>query len=249
MTDATNQTFKATSGLSSKYHLYDTGVTQPAGLVLQFHGDAAYEFNNPTSSYSLGGSKGIIQAARSRGYITVPVLAPDTQGAVTWWESGSANADYVRDLLAHLKTRFQVNTDRIWLVGYSGGAQFITQFYLPKHSATIAGGGAIMFGGGGTPRVTAQPFTLQSKFKMHWYTGANDDGSTSSDGFNALKAAKDGEAWYTGKGFATTHEYPANTAHDLSGKFGGVVGAQLDKAPLPVPPDPPASPKALLLYR
>lgn len=226
-----NQSFTARNGLSSKYHVYSAGVSQPAGLVLQFHGDGAYEFRNPGSSYSLGGSNGIVEQARQRGYITVPVLSPDKKGSITWWESGSANADYVNDLVATLKTKYRIDSNKIWLVGYSGGAQFITQFYLPKYSGTIQGGGAVIFGGGGTPRVTASPFasSLKARFPMYWYTGANDNGSSSSDGYNALRDAKAGQAWYLKNGFATSHTYPANTAHNLSGRFGGVVGAQLDR--------------------
>ena len=229
-TDLTNQTFTASNGLTSKYHVYAAGITQPAGLVLQFHGDAAYEFNNPTSSYSLGGTNGIIQNARTRGYITVPVLAPDTTGTVTWWENGATNADYVRDLLAKLKTVYGIREDKVWLVGYSGGAQFITQFYLPKHSGTITGGGAVIFGGGDSPAVTVQPFAagFKAAFPMFWYTGADDDGSSSSDGYDALSDAVAGEAWYSGQGFTTGHTYPAGVAHNLSGRFGNVVGARLD---------------------
>ena len=116
-TDQTNVTFTSSAGASSKYHAYAAGITAPAGLLLQFHGDGAYEFKNPTSSYSLGGSKGIVAQARARNLITVPVLAPDTSGDITWWESGSRNADYVRELLLDLESRYNVRTDRIWLVG------------------------------------------------------------------------------------------------------------------------------------
>lgn len=228
--DRINQTFTASNGKSSRYHVYAAGVQQPAGLVLQFHGDGAYEFNNPSSPYSLGGSGGIVSQARSRGYITVPVLSPDKSGSVTWWEEGSANATYVNELLTRLKASYGIKSDDIWLVGYSGGAQFITQFYLPNHSASIAGGGAVVFGGGGAPRVAAKPFaaSLTKSFPIHWYTGALDNGATSSDGYNALRDAKAGMAWYSQRGFVTSHEYPAGVGHGLSGRFGTVMARQLD---------------------
>lgn len=227
-TDQTNLTYTSSSGVSSQYHVYAANVAQPAGLLLQFHGDGAYEFKNPTSSYSLGGTNGIVAQARKRGYITVPVLSPDKQGSITWWESGSANADYVRDLVAHLKGAYSVRADDIWLVGYSGGAQFITQFLLPRYPSLVSGGGSVVFGGGGAPRVTAGTFAsgMVANFPMHWYTGAADTGA--SDGYDALSYAKAGEAWYANRGFRTSHEYPAGVAHDLSGRFGGVVAAVLD---------------------
>lgn len=227
--DRTDLSFTASNGKSSRYHIYAAGVPQPAGLVLQFHGDGAYEFNNPTSSYSLGGSSGIVAQARSRGYITVPVLSPDKTGSITWWEEGDANAVYVRDLLAHLEKTYAIKNNDIWLVGYSGGAQFITKFYVPAHSSTISGGGAVVFGGGGAPR-SARPFTasFRGDFPIHWYTGALDDGSRSSDGYDALRDARRGEAWYAQRGFTTSAEHPTGVAHGLSGRFGRVLAQQLD---------------------
>ena len=239
-TDRTFQSYTASNGLSSQYHVYAAGL--PAGgangLLLQFHGDGAYEFKNPTSSYSLGGSSGIVAEARKRGYITVPVLAPDKSGDITWWENGAANAVYVRDLLAQLKTQYPIESENIWLVGYSGGAQFVTQYYLPKHSSTIDGGGSVVFGGGGKPSGTQSAYAagLKSDFFMHWYTGAND----TSD-FNALSAAKAGLANYAGLGFPTSSEWPANTAHDLSGRFGRVVAQQLDAHPFQGSTTPPTT--------
>ena len=228
-TDRTFQSYTSSNGLSSQYHVYASGLPASGakGLVLQFHGDGAYEFKNPTSSYSLGGSTGIVAEARKRGYITVPVLAPDKSGSITWWEGGSANATYVRDLLAQLKTQYPIESENIWLVGYSGGAQFVTQYFLPKYSSSIDGGGLVVFGGGGKPYSTGSYAAgLKSDFHMHWYTGAAD-----TVGFNALSAAKGGLSYYAGLGFPTSSEWPANTGHTLSGRFGKVVAQQLDAHP------------------
>jgi|GEM_PF-2263602 len=230
--DRTFQTFTAANGLSSKYHVYAAGVPQDhaAGVVLQFHGDGAYEFANPTSSYSLGGPSGIVAQARSRGYITVAVRTPDTAGEITWWENGSANADFVADLLEKLKAGYDIDTNDIWLVGYSGGAQFITQFFLPKYSRTLGGGGTVAFGGGGTPRVPVQPFagSLIADLPLHWYTGGADNGTTVSDGYNALLDAQKGSAWYAAQGFTVDLESPPGLGHNLSGRFGTVLARHLD---------------------
>lgn len=230
--DRTFQPFTASNGLSSKYHVYAAGIPQDhaAGLVLQFHGDGAYEFANPTSSYSLGGPSGIVAQARSRGYITVPVRTPDSAGEITWWENGSANADFVANLLDTLETGYNIDTEDIWLVGYSGGSQFITQFFLPKYSSKIDGGGTVVFGGGGVPRVSAQPFAggLIADLPMHWYTGAADNGTNVSDGYNAVLDAQKGSAWYSAQGFTTDLESPAGLGHNLSGTFGTVLARHLD---------------------
>ena len=225
--DRTFQSFTASNGLSSQYHVYADGLPadEPVGILLQFHGDGAYEFQNPSSSYALGGSDGVVAQAREHGMITVPVLTPDTDGSVTWWEQGAENADFVRDLLDQLYGQYNIDQERVWLVGYSGGSQFITQYFLPQHSAMIGGGGSVVFGGGGAPFGAAWTADagLTADFPMHWYTGQDDNGS-----YDALQDANKGSAWYGGQGFATSLETPAGVAHDLSGTFGAVVGQQLD---------------------
>jgi len=55
--------------------------------------------------------------------------------------------------------------------------------------------------------------------------GGNDDGSGGGD--NALRDANAGEAYYAANRFATSHEYPPNTTHELDGRFGGIVAQQL----------------------
>lgn len=244
-TDVTFQDFTAANGLRGQYHLYAGSVDsgESVGLMIQFHGDGAYEFNNPNSSYSLGGTTGIRAQAAAHNMILLAAKSPDTQGTVTWWESGSSNADYARDLIVSVAlSRYAIDTERIWLVGYSGGAQFVTQFLFPKYPDLIDGGGSVVFGGGGTPRVTPQPFPadLRADFPMHWYTGAED-----TVGYNALRDAERGSAYYAQAGFATTLETPAGVDHNLSGQFGPVVGEQLDRhdhpEQIPTFPDVPAT--------
>jgi poly(3-hydroxybutyrate) depolymerase len=227
-----NQSFTASNGLTSEYHVYTDGLstTDPLCAVFEFHGDGAYEFLHPDSAYSLGGPNGIIETAHRHGCLTVPVLSPDKTGTVTWWENGAANAGFFSELLTQLVADYHIDSHQIWLVGYSGGAQFITQFYLPLYSSQIDAGGAVMFGGGGTPyAVQPRRFapSLIAHFQMFWFTGADDDGATSADGYNAIRDAKNGEAYYAAHGFATSHEYPANTTHKLDGRFGGILDQQL----------------------
>lgn len=237
--DKRDQTFVASDGTSSQYHVFAAGLSPETvtGIIFQFHGDGAYEFTHPDSSYSLGGRNGIVEAGRSRGYVVVAVLSPDERGEM-WWEDGEANAAYANELVTSLTQEYAPGKDNTWLVGYSGGSQFITQFFLPLYSSTLRGGGAIMFGGGGRPDpVDARPFadSLRAHFPMFWYTGAADDGTLSDDGYDALgdvnHGAKAGEAYYRQAGFVTGHFYPAGVTHDLSQRFGGVVADQLDQHP------------------
>jgi poly(3-hydroxybutyrate) depolymerase len=241
-----NEAFTASNGLTSRYHLFAEGLPagRPVGLLVQFHGDGAFEFNDPASSYSLGGRDGIVAKAAEHHLLVIAALSPDRQGSVTWWEEGSSNADYVRDLIQQVAfDRYDIDTSNIWLVGYSGGAQFITQFFLPKHSSLIGGGGSIAFAGGGRPRVTPAPFSasIKANVAMHWFTGADDDGRNGS--YDALSDARLGFQWYRDSGFTTTQEHPAGLGHGLSGRFGTIVDQQLDRhvGPTATPPPPPGS--------
>lgn len=234
----TNQTFTAPGGRSSLYHVYASGLSRDAvvGLVFWFHGDGAYEFENPTSPYALGGPNGIVAQAVKRGYVVVAPLTPDHAGPTTWWEDGAALADYADALIGTLAQQYPGGADNIWLAGYSGGSQFITQFYLPLHGDRLPGGGAVLFAGGGEPySVTPRPVSARQRaaFPMFWYTGAGDDGRRSEDGYDALgdpvHGARAGLAYYTAAGYPTGHEWVPGAGHDLDDRFGGVLAAQLDR--------------------
>ena len=230
--DHRNVAFVGSNGLAGAYHLFAAGVPidEPVGLLVHFHGDGAFEFHNPDSPYALGGPDGIVAAARDHGLIVLAALTPDGRGTSTWWEEGSLNADYARDLIRHVAfQQYDVDPDDIWLVGYSGGAQFITQFLLPKHPDLFGGGGGIVFGGGGPPRVEPAPVaaSLRTRFPMHWYTGAEDTG-TPPEWFDALDAAERGRHWYALAGFATSIETPDGVGHDGL-PFGRVVAEGLTR--------------------
>lgn len=231
--DATSQTFRSPStGQVGSYHLWASGLdtSRPVGLMLQFHGDGGFEFDNPDSPYSLGGSKGLREQARRHNMILVALRSPNS-GSPVWWRSGGKKADYVRDLVQQVVyAHHDIAKDRSWLVGYSGGAEFITRYLLPKHHSLFAGGGAVLFGGGGKPVVSAEPFdsAFAAAFPMHWYTGARDDGTCGDSDYDALSDAREGSSFYRNEGFPATLEKPAGLCHDLTRRFGPVTGQRLD---------------------
>lgn len=229
-------TYTDSAGTTSTYHLYTSGLPGGVakGLVVYLDGDGMYGHDNPSSTWALGGSRGVVESARARGYATLSIRTPDRTGTPTFWENGRVNAAYVASLIA--KTSRDLGTSSTWLVGYSGGAQLITQFLVPAHAAALGAGGAVIAGGGGTPRVTPTAFdpAQQARFPMHWYTGSRDDGTTASDGYNALADAKKGSAWYADRGFRVSRAEPAGLDHDdLGTRFGTVLAGQLDANPAP----------------
>lgn len=228
--DRENVPFTASNGLNSEVHIYAAGAPEPAGLLIWLHGDGAYEFEHPDSDYVMGGPDGVRTLAADAGYIVVSALSPDRDGTVTWWEDGSDNVDYLADLITHLTGEYAVDTSAVVLAGFSGGAQFTTQYFLPEHSAVLEGGAAIMFGGGGVPETEdAQPWSedLLATFPMHWATGELDDAAHSDEGFDALAEAKAGLAFYTAAGFTTSATWIPGVGHELDGRFGRIVADHL----------------------
>lgn len=227
------------------------------GLVLDFHGDGAYGYNNPNSTYSLGGADGIRAVAREYNMITVSAKTPDrATGDLTWWYQGADYADYVHALINRVYSQYNIDKERVWLAGYSGGAQFITQYYLPEFggSGQIENGGAVIFGGGDDPTggdpqlgtINPIPANFKQNFRMFWGTGTADgpDGSGWEGGY---KSAQDGYAWYSGQGFTNLHTYyPQGWCHDTSStctsfewKFGAYLRQQLQQAyPNGIPSNP-----------
>lgn len=237
------------AGTRSTYHLFTSSVSGPVkGLVVYLDGDGMFGHNNPGSTWALGGGKGIVAQAGARGYATLSVRTPDSSG--TFWRNGAKNAAYVTSLIKQV--RKETGASATWLVGFSGGSQLITQFLLPAHSADFTSGGAVITGGGGSPRSVPTPFAAESKanFPLHWYTGSLDDGRNTSDGYNALADAKRGSAYYAAAGFTTSREEPAGLDHNALGtRFGTAMAAQIDRfasttAPAPTTPAPAPSPSA-----
>ena len=136
---------------------------------------------------------------------------------------------------------------RVWLCGFSGGAEFLTLYLLRYwgNEMGIKGGGCLMIGGGTKPPVDAD---FPADYKDHWVwewrvgaldTGRNADGTTAGDGFNAVNAAKGSEQWFRQRGWKTTLEVVPGKGHLMPRFYGELVQRSLDSNPPPrgiVPP-------------
>ena len=219
------------AGQTSNYHAWASGLAAGAGLLIWLHGDGRYEHSNPNSGYVFGGTNGVRNVCKSRGYICVSALSPDTSGSITWWEGGANRADYLNALLNALVTGYACNPNKIIIAGFSGGAQQTTQYYMPEYAGgSTWGGGTIVFGGGGAPVVSVAsiPAAVKARIWMHWATGALDTAANSSEGYDALGYAKAGANWYEAQGFSVSRQWMAGVTHEMDGMFGGVVAAQID---------------------
>lgn len=245
--DATTATFQrmTAAGRTVSYHVYSANTADPKGVVYYLDGDGQWGFDNPNSQYALGGSNGIVAQARSRGFVTVAIRTPDSSG--TWWRNGRDNADVVNSVMDQMAAQLKLDSsDQEWLTGFSGGAQQITQYFLPEYPDAIDRGGFVVFGGGGAPIATDAGISRMASRDVHghWYTGAADTAANSDEGYDAVGYARAGERAYSNRGVSTSSQYPAGVGHELDGRFGGVIGSVIDAHPVTTQPAPSPTPTA-----
>ena len=226
-TDQARSSFTAGNGQTGKYLLYASGIDakKPVGLVVYVDGTGEYGVDNPSSSYALGGSSGLVATARARNMITLAVESPNQ--SCECWHTGdtSAYADFLAGLIEDKLARYPVS--EVWLSGFSSGAQEITRFLVPRHPELMRlGGGWVVFGGGGPPAGSASGVTAASMagVRGHWFTGTADTAVP----LTASWGAQAGERFYAGRGVVTSSEYPSGVGHALDGRLGRTVGQLID---------------------
>jgi predicted esterase len=216
---ATNRTFQNTAGTNSEYRWWGSHVptgnrTTPIPLVIHFHGDGAYEYDNPTTWTS----PQYMQVAKDIGGIGVIPNTPDKAGSRTWWED-STSRQWAIDLIREMCRLYNIDKRQIYLSGFSGGSVLIGAYIMKQWHADLLGGGAMLLGGGqagSTTRVGTYSSQLLADFPMRWHVGVNDTASNAPDGYDGKLAAEGGEAYYRGQGFNTGLTYLANQNHAQS---------------------------------
>ena len=212
-----------------------TGV--PVGLVVYLDGDGqsfhsqGNQDQDERSRGGLAGAGGVVEAASARGYDVVSVRSPGDDG--TWWlEDQDGKVHYLEQTLDYVVAECGATTDRVWLVGYSGGSEFISQWFFPAYAERMAGGGFLLFGGGDAPEEQAA-FSSGAKERLwlNWVTGTRDVPANSLDGFDGSGHARNSLAYYRSAGFGHIwSEWPDDDHGSITEKFGSYVGRVLDAA-------------------
>ncbi|MGY1914924.1 hypothetical protein [Blastococcus sp. SYSU DS0973] len=225
--DQPRQSFTARNGHTGRYLLYAGGIdpAKPVSLVVYLDGTGEYGINNPSSSYALGGSSGLVANAKARNAITLAVQSPNQ--SCKCWHTGdtSGYADFLAELIERQLAGYPVT--EVWLSGFSSGAQEITRFLVPQHPELMRlGGGWVVFGGGGPPAGNASGLTAASMtgVRGHWFTGTADTAVP----LTASWGAQAGERFYAGRGVVTSGDYPNGVGHALDGRLGRTVGQLMD---------------------
>ena len=209
----------------------------PVGLVVYLDGDGqsfhseGNQDQDERSRGGLAGAGGVVEAASARGYDVVSVRAPGDDG--TWWlEDQDGKIHYLEQALDYVVAECGATTDRVWLVGYSGGSEFISQWFFPAYAERMAGGGFLLFGGGDAPEEKAAFSSgAKERLSLNWVTGTRDVPANSLDGFDGSGHARNSLAYYRSAGFGHTwSEWPDDDHGSITEKFGSYVGRVLDAA-------------------
>lgn len=247
LTDRTNLSFTA-NNYTSTYHLYAANLdwNKPVGMLIYTDGSGENGLKNPTSSYLMGGSTGMIAVAKKHNMVLLTPLSPNkacSDGDGSCWYLGDSPGytKWAESLVTSIQSQYSIDKKRVAFGGYSSGAQLATEFWVPSGAAerTMDDGVIVAISYGGSPKVPAVAFSSGFKSNVHinWNTGSQDEAYTTSGEFGV----KAGSKYYTDAGFQTSLDVVQGKGHDRTGEFGKIMDAQITKhvsaatggAPLP----------------
>lgn len=114
---------------------------QPMPLLLALHGDEG----TPDYIYSAFLS---LQKSSNGAFILAAPKAPF--GGGSWYQATAQHVTFVNAVLSALLAAYNIDQDRIWITGWSGGATFLG-YYAPLRQDVLAAVVYHMGGGGGGP--------------------------------------------------------------------------------------------------
>lgn len=205
-----NAVYHDHEGRTSRLHIDRPATNNMMPLHIHLHGDGAYEFKDPTSPVPAA----LRTIAAEQGAMFVLPRTPD-MSSHTWWATPESTR-WLANLIKTLYLYYNIDKQRVYITGYSGGAEAISYYLIAKHHDLFLGGGAVLLGGGGASGLTISGLpsnSIKADYLMRWWVGADDDGLTSTDGFNALRASERGEAFYRRAGFNTKRTIIASEDH------------------------------------
>ena len=232
-TPGTTFDFTASNGLASGCRFYSAGATR-TGLVVYLDGDGQqlhdedHDGDDANFPGGLAGPGSIVEAATARGHDVVSVRTPSADD--TWWRTDlDAKVTYLTELLPHVRNTYGSSTARLWLVGYSGGSEFITRYFFPHQANDMETGGFLVFGGGDAPdQEWADSFSQNAKsnLSLNLVTGGQD---RTAD-YDALGGAQETVAFYRSAGFEHVwSQWPPEHDHtSITHDFGAYLATVID---------------------
>jgi hypothetical protein len=239
-------------------HLLSESESAP-GVLFYFDGDHLSRVGSRLLRRDSPLRTELAQVAAEFNLLSVPVLSPGSLReprladgdsyapplTYNWWVRARSNGRMVRALIEEIALAYKVDMSRVWLAGYSGGAEFLSYELLSHDIDWIRGGGATFIGGGcadGVPvrvreRAALNP-SSHAHLLMSWHVGVLDGRSpsgrwrmaTSSEGsWSARIAVQEGSAFYEGLGARTLLQVTPGRGH-TGYPIASLVGADLAAA-------------------
>ena len=159
-------TFTDSEGLRSTYKINvpdDAVGDKVYGLHIHLHGDGG------------GGYRDFPNEKPAHDLIGVTVKAPNF--TLQWGRfAGVPHARYVNELIQNvLIKKFDIDLDRIYFSGVSGGAYFLTGNLIPAYGH-LYNSGAFVLCGGERPRVPITDDSVLTNFRIYWQVTARERG-------------------------------------------------------------------------
>ena len=220
--------FTSKEGITGQYRFYP--AKQPQGVLLWLHGDGATEFYEPDSTRYLEGANGIKRAAEDN-HLTLIVPKTPSQDD-TWWQDGEQNAEYLKEFIRSIPGH-----ETLWIGSFSGGSEEVSYWLLKDlKQADVKQGGAVLFGGGGSPKaegivdVLNKEDVITQPFPLTWIVGETDNGNDKyAKGFNSLKKSEESAAFYHSQNWDTKRIIVEGHGHLLSDNDKGLYGMYLNE--------------------
>lgn len=239
-------------------HLLSDSESAP-GVLFYFDGDHLSRAGSRLLRRTSPLRTELAQVAAEFNMLSVPVLSPGSLReprlkdadsyapplTYNWWVRARSNGRMVRALIEEIALAYGVDMNRVWLAGYSGGAEFLSYELLSHDIDWIRGGGATFIGGGGADGVPARVReraalnpSSHERLLMSWHVGVLDGRSpsgrrrmaTSAEGsWSARIAVQEGSAFYEGLGARTLLQVTPGRGH-TGYPIASLVGADLAAA-------------------
>jgi predicted peptidase len=194
--------FNSLKKIKILYHIYqDMEINEDTGFMIYFHGDNANDFNNGKNSKRINL---LVNVAKKYNLLLIAIKTPSED--LTWWKDGENNAFYADEFINEfLLNEFDLNKDRVLLVGYSGGAEFLTENFIWRYLQKDYKGGTILFAGGSKPLNNIDfNDSFIKNFSFYYYSGTED--------FMHDKVLE-GANFFKEKGFSVKTDYPNGEDH------------------------------------
>lgn len=149
--------FESSNGQASSYKIEapeDIGDDKAYGLHIHLHGDGGggyRDFPNQETRYGLMG---------------VTVKAPNQ--TLQWGrQEGEVHAVFLNELIKDLTKKYNIDQDKIYFSGVSGGAYFLSGNFIPTFGHLYKSGAFLMCGGE-APRTEFVKKEFLANFRIHW---------------------------------------------------------------------------------